>query len=95
MSYGSSPALAWSGRACDNGDGGETAGLQPQPQPAPASGRGSNGASVTNGRIIGTYRYIPIDQVEMYQERGWTLASGLNLNGTNHGEWARLMKEPD
>ena len=95
MSYGSSPAIAWPGRTCDNGDGGETASLQPQPQPAPSPSVGSNGAAVKNGRIIGTYRYVPMELVDGYREKGWALADGLNLNGTYHGEFARLMKEPE
>ena len=94
MSHRSTAAIAWPRRTCDNGDGGEAAGLESQPQSVTASRDRGNGAAVKDGRIVGTYRYVPLDEVDEYRARGWELASGLNLNGTHHGEWARLMKEP-
>jgi hypothetical protein len=45
-------------------------------------------------RIVGVYRYVPMELVEGYTEKGWTMADGLNLDGTYHGQFARLMKEP-
>lgn len=43
--------------------------------------------------IIKTYRYVPHELVEQYENKGWVVSS--RMEGSHHAQYSVIMEKPD